>query len=183
MSTTTFYHALLRPAILQILRAVGFHAARPSVVDTLTDVAARYIMLLGARTAERAAQTHNGVVPDVTDVRLAMGDCGLLAPGTTATEEVWRELLRPPIEDVPERNGLRAGERVRRDEEDTAEVREFVEWFKGPVHREIKRIAGLLAEEGQVVELEDGVERGDYLTGELDGCLLQQCAGLIVLQR
>jgi transcription initiation factor TFIID subunit 3 len=165
MSTATLHHALLRPAVLQILRAAGFHSARSSVVDTLTEITARYITLLASRSAAHAYQNHNDYTPDVTDVRLALGDAGLLVPSLTSTEEVWREILRKPLEDIPERNGLRAMEAVRRNEEDTNEIVQFVAWFQGPMHHEIKRIAGLLTEEGQAVELEEVAAKEDYLTG------------------
>jgi transcription initiation factor TFIID subunit 3 len=90
----------------------------------------------------------------------------MLGPSLTATEEVWREILRKPLEEIPERNGQRAMEAVRRDEEDTTEIVQFLAWFQGPVHHEIKRIAGLLTEEGAAVELDEVAVQEDYLTGE-----------------
>lgn len=51
------FHALLRPAVLQILRAAGYHGAKPSVIDAVTDLAARYFLHLCRLTALYA--THN----------------------------------------------------------------------------------------------------------------------------
>ncbi|KAK3896921.1 hypothetical protein C8A05DRAFT_39533 [Staphylotrichum tortipilum] len=51
------YHALLRPAVLQILRATGYHSAKTSVLDSVTDLAARYFLNLCHVTAVYA--THN----------------------------------------------------------------------------------------------------------------------------
>ncbi len=51
------YHALLRPAVLQILRATGYHSAKTSVLDSVTDLAARYFLNLCHLTAVYA--THN----------------------------------------------------------------------------------------------------------------------------
>jgi len=51
------YHALLRPAVLQILRATGYHSAKTSVLDSVTDLAARYLLHLCQLTAVYA--THN----------------------------------------------------------------------------------------------------------------------------
>jgi transcription initiation factor TFIID subunit 3 len=164
MSTGNLNHALLRPAILQILRAVGFHSARPSVVDTLTDLTAKYIMLLAARTASHAVENHNDPTPDTTDVRLAMADCGLFSPSLTSTEEVWRELLRKPLSEVPDHNGLRSMEAATRDAEDTAEIAEFFQWFDGPLYKEILRIAGLQQEEQPLGENQDTMVIEDYLT-------------------
>jgi transcription initiation factor TFIID subunit 3 len=166
MSTALLNHALLRPAIIQILRASGFHAARPSVIDALTDLAGRYIALLAARAAFHANSNHGDSIPDITDVRLAMADCGLLTPGQTATEEAWRELLRIPLSEIPERNGLRRVEEVKRDEEDTEDVKEFVKWFDGPVNKEIQRIAGLLGDSKQLSGTEGAADVHDYLTGK-----------------
>ncbi|OMP87338.1 Transcription initiation factor TFIID subunit 3 [Diplodia seriata] len=135
--------ALLRPAILHILRAAGYHSARPSVVDAVSDVAARYMLLLAQRTAYHAWSNHNDADPTISDVRMALADAGMLVPSMTGAEEAWKELLRHPLEDFPERNGLRLKEQRRRDLEDTADVREFIDWITGPANREIMRIAGL----------------------------------------
>ncbi|KAH7060899.1 hypothetical protein B0J12DRAFT_565704 [Macrophomina phaseolina] len=143
MSAQELHAALLRPAILHILRAAGYHSARPSVVDAVSDIAARYMLLLAQRTAYHAWSNHNDTVPTVTDVRMALTDAGVLIPSMTGAEEAWKELLRRPLEEYPERNGLRLKEQRRRDLEDTVDVREFVDWITGPANKEIMRIAGL----------------------------------------
>ncbi|EFY88644.1 hypothetical protein J3458_003370 [Metarhizium acridum] len=105
---SAFFHALLRPAILQILRSTGYHSAKPSVVDSLTDIAARYLAALCEKTASHAI--HNqGDAGDYTvvDVRLALQEVGALLPEKTATEQSWLG------------------------EEDTRGVDEFIEWFSG----------------------------------------------------
>jgi transcription initiation factor TFIID subunit 3 len=164
MSTPQLHQALLRPAIIQILRAAGFHSAKPSVIDTLTDIAGRYITLLASRAAFHAFSNHNDQIPDVTDIRLAMSDSGLLNPALTATEEVWRELLRDPISEIPERNGIRRFEEIKRDEEDTQDVTEFIKWFSGAINTEIKRIAGQLPDPKKAHLAETTQEVQDYLT-------------------
>ncbi|CAK7197522.1 hypothetical protein SEUCBS139899_000169 [Sporothrix eucalyptigena] len=106
------FHALLRPCILQILRAQGYHAARVSVVDAFTDLAARYMTLLCETTAHHTAHHStelSGLVPSVVDVRLALEDCGLLSLGN--------------------------------DVDDTRGIDEFVDWLGGARNREIRRIA------------------------------------------
>ncbi|CAK7264573.1 hypothetical protein SEPCBS119000_001065 [Sporothrix epigloea] len=107
-----FFHSLLRPCILEVLRAQGYHAARPSVVDAFTDLAARYLTLLCETTARHTAHNStevSGLVPCVVDVRLALEDCALLTPGTGADD------VRP--------------------------IAEFVDWVAGARNREIRRIA------------------------------------------
>lgn len=143
MSAQELHAALLRPAILHILRAAGYHSARPSVVDAVSDIAARYMLLLAQRTSYHAWSNHNDAVPNITDVRMAMTDAGILIPSMTGAEEAWKEILRRPLEEFPERNGLRLKEQRRRDLEDTADVREFIDWVTGPANKEIMRIAGL----------------------------------------
>ena len=163
MSERLLHHALLRPAIIQILRAQGFSGAKPSVVDTLTDVAAKYIFLLATRSLEHAHTSHIDAHPDITDVRMAMTDCGILQPSTTATEEIWTELLRKPIDELPDRNQLRRREAAMRDEEDTEDVAAFVNWFRSNACREITRVAGLLPEDDTLAEGEK-TKPQDYLT-------------------
>ncbi|OAA49353.1 Bromodomain associated domain protein [Metarhizium rileyi] len=105
---SAFFHALLRPAILQMLRSTGYHSAKPSVVDSLTDIAARYLAALCEKTASHAIHNH-GDAGDYTvvDVRLALQEVGALLPEKTATEQHWLGV------------------------EDTTGVDEFIEWFSG----------------------------------------------------
>lgn len=168
MSTNSpayLHNALLRPAVLHILRASGFHGCKPSVLDTLTDITARYMLLLANQTAFHACSNHNETSPTLTDVRMALADCALLVPSMTAAEEAWTEVLRRPLEEYPERNGLRRNEMLKREEEDTSDIREFINWIKGPQNREISRVAGLLGPaEDSATEVELGqIERDDFL--------------------
>src|SRR4051794_36003097 len=59
MSADELYFQLLRPSIIHILRAAGFHSTRPSVLDTLCDLFIRYLTLLASSTATHAALNHN----------------------------------------------------------------------------------------------------------------------------
>lgn len=183
MSAKSLHEALLRPAIIQILRAAGYQATKPSVIDTLTDMASRYIQLLALRTAEHASVNHNDIVPTITDVRMALNDCGQLTPSQTASEETWKELMRQPLHQIPERNLLRQKEAQRRDDEDTQEIKDFVAWFHGSVHHEMKRIAGLLQEDHRAPPI-DGMEIAkpeDYLSGMwyTDKARMGTCSSLV----
>jgi transcription initiation factor TFIID subunit 3 len=105
---SAFFHALMRPAILQTLRSTGYHSAKPSVIDSLTDIAARYLFALCEKTASHAI--HNqGEAGDFTigDVRLALQEMGALQPERPTIEQDWSG------------------------EEDTRGVDEFIEWFSG----------------------------------------------------
>ena len=165
MSTNDLFQTLLRPAVLHILRAAGFNGAKPSVVDTLVDLTARYITLLASRTAYNAYSNHNDLTPDISDVRMALQDCGLLAPSMTAAEELWKEILRKPLEEYDEESGARAKEDKRRETEDTADVTTFIDWVKGPQHMEIRRVAGVLKQQPlTVAEQLDAIEMEDYLS-------------------
>ncbi|KAL6873226.1 hypothetical protein J3F83DRAFT_732531 [Trichoderma novae-zelandiae] len=103
------FHAFLRPSILQILRATGYHSTRPAVLDTLTDIAARYLTLLCEKTASNAANNHGDAGDyDVVDVRMALQEVGALLP-----DQAWRR------------------------EEDMRGVEEFIGWFTGARMREM----------------------------------------------
>ncbi|KAI7505072.1 hypothetical protein KC367_g802 [Hortaea werneckii] len=143
------HRALLRPAIIHTLRAAGFHSTRPSVLDTLVNIAERYMLLLASTTAQHAYNTHNDPIPTVTDVRMALADCGALTPADSATEEEWRELMRIPVSEleasVPKGGEKRAvAEKRKRDEQDVQDIKRFRRWFEGDTHAEMRRIAGLV---------------------------------------
>jgi transcription initiation factor TFIID subunit 3 len=151
MSSDELFHNLLRPAVLHILRASGFHYGKPSAVDTVVDLTARYITLLAERTAYNAWSNH-------------MQDCGLLVPTMTAGEEEWKQILRKPLDFYNEETGARAMEEQRRDAEDTADVREFIDWVQGDQNKEIMRIAGTLKSvAANPIEQLDQLEMEDYL--------------------
>jgi transcription initiation factor TFIID subunit 3 len=140
------FHALLRPAILQILRATGYHSAKTSVIDSVTDLAARYLLNLCQLTALFA--THNSDVPP---------------PITEDNAGINPAIPAPTVVDIRmalQRSGALLPERIREEqeylgEEDTRGVENFIAWAMGPLNREIKRIA-----------LDGDDEAGDYLDGE-----------------
>lgn len=170
MSENDLFLNLLRPAVLHILRATGFHHGKPSAVDTIVDLTARYLSLLAERTAYNAFSNHNHLTPDVTDVRMAMQDCGLLVPTMTAGEELWREVLRKPLEEYDADTTARENEQARRDAEDTADITEFIEWVQGEQNQEIRRIAGTYKPVAtNPTEQLDQLEMEDYLNSESEG--------------
>lgn len=164
MSQNDLFLHLLRPAVLHILRATGFQHGKPSAVDTIVDLTARYLSLLAERTAYNAYSNHNNLTPDITDVRMAMQDCALLVPTMTAGEELWKEILRKPLEHYNGETGARENEERRRTLEDTADVHEFIEWVKGDQNKEIRRIAGTYKPvPTNPTEQLDQMEMEDYL--------------------
>lgn len=146
------HRALLRPAIIHILRAAGFHSTKPSVLDTLINIAERHILLLASTTAQYAMLSHNDMISTVSDVRMALAACGIMHPLTDSSEEAWKERMRKPlaeIADVPQGGRQRvAAQKRKRDEEDTRDVREFTRWFDSTQHREARRVAGMIPEIG-----------------------------------
>lgn len=140
MSGSNLQNALLRPPIIQILRATGFHSTRPSVLDTLTDLTARYMMFLASSTISHAANSHpDDPVPALEDVYQALQDAGALQPQKREWEEDW--------EGAEDLRGLDG----------------FLSWFSGPSSREIRRIAGFIPSEGDMIA-PDAIEKEDYLT-------------------
>jgi transcription initiation factor TFIID subunit 3 len=163
MSSDDLFRTLLRPAVLHILRASGFHYGKSSAVDTVVDLTVRYISLLAERTAYNAYSNHNDATPNITDIRMAMQDCGLLVPVMTAGEEDWKQILRKPLDFYNEASGARAMEEQRRDAEDTADVKEFIDWVQGDQNKEIRRIAGTLKPVATSQVDLDQLEMEDYL--------------------
>ena len=140
MSSHSLHISLLRPPILHILRAAGFHSTRPAVLDSLVDLASRYLILIASKTSTYALSNHNGLEPTVMDVRMALQDVGAFWPQISIMEEQVR------------------------DEEDLRGIEAFIEWLKGEENQEIRRIAGLAPTPGEVVDIETE-KREDFLTG------------------
>ncbi|KAG0647976.1 hypothetical protein D0Z07_5681 [Hyphodiscus hymeniophilus] len=113
------HHSLLRPCVLHILRAAGYHSTKPSVLDTLTDLAARYMYLLAHSTATHGTLNHDDLEVSIEDVRMAMQDCGALAPET---------VLESDDQDIEA-------------EEDMSGVDNFLAWATGKANKEIRRVA------------------------------------------
>lgn len=115
---TTLFHAFLRPSILQILRATGYHGTSPAVLDAVTDLAARYLSLLCEKTANRAAH-HYGDAGDfsLVEVRLALQEVGALMPERSEAEQDFRG------------------------EDDLRGVEDFISWFEGQRMKEIMEFA------------------------------------------
>jgi transcription initiation factor TFIID subunit 3 len=143
MSSTSLFLSLLRPSILHILRASGFHGARPTAAESLIDIAARYMLLIAQKTAEYAWVNHNDTVPNITDLRMALEDIGALTPQMIASEE---QLYY---------------------DDDLRGVENFIAWIEGDTHKEIRRIAGLESTAGDV-NIDLDAEREDFLTGETE---------------
>ncbi|KAJ5766056.1 uncharacterized protein N7511_003672 [Penicillium nucicola] len=140
MSGPNLHNALLRPPIVQILRAQGFHSTRPSVLESLQDLTGRYIMILASSAADHAANAHpQDPVPALEDIYQALQDAGAIRPQLREWEEEWQG------------------------EEDMRGLDSFLGWITGPAHREIRRVAGFVPSEGDMVD-RDAMEKEDYLT-------------------
>lgn len=126
MSTDRLMLSLLRPPVLHILRAAGFTTTRPSVLDALVDITSRYLLLLSQHTlrhhllrSPHASLIHDTSEINITDIRLAMQDLGLLYPQISAMEEQVKG------------------------EEDMRGIEGFLNWCTGDSNKQIRRIAGL----------------------------------------
>jgi transcription initiation factor TFIID subunit 3 len=156
------FHALLRPAVLQVLRATGYHGAKTSVLDSITDLTARYLFHLCQLTALYAA--HNNDHPDSATTDFSTGITG----SSSASSSVINPAVpAPTLVDVRmalQRAGALLPDRIAEEQEylgaeDTRGVDAFVAWATGPLNREIARIA-----------LDGNDEATDYLDGEFFTC-------------
>jgi transcription initiation factor TFIID subunit 3 len=136
--------------MIHILRGAGFHSTKPSVLDTLTNIAERHLLLLASTAAQYAMLSHNDPLPTISDMRMAFSECGVIHSLTDPSEEAWKERMRKPlteIADVPQAGRQRqAAQKRKRDEEDTRDVREFTRWFDSAQHKEARRVAGMIPE-------------------------------------
>ncbi|KAG7134201.1 Transcription initiation factor TFIID subunit 3 like protein [Verticillium longisporum] len=179
---TPLYHALLRPCILQILRATGYHATRPAVLDTLTELAARYLLTLCRHTAARALDNnpHHDPADEhplrVADVRMALEDVGALGVVERFVEpdEGGRPATAPSgaapedkTSSTTTSSSSSAAYRACRGDDDTRGVDEFAAWFAGARCRAIRDMVVDGIGEGVVGTgnaAQDGdVPAGDYL--------------------
>ena len=87
------------------------------MLDTLTDLAARYMYLLAQSAVTHATINQTELEITVQDVRMAMQDCGALAPEKVLEEQEF--------------DG----------EEDIRGVDDFLAWATGAGNREIRRVA------------------------------------------
>ena len=181
------FHALLRPAVLQILRATGYHSAKTSVLDSVTDLAARYFLHLCHLTALYA--THNNTHGNDSDSDQPT-PLLLLPPTTTSEEEQQQQQLQlqqqqdpnpttaspsaattlnpaipaPTLVDVRmalQRAGALLPERIREEQEYLEE--EDMRGLEGFV----AWATGALNREITRIALDGNDEAGDYLDGEV----------------
>ncbi|KAK6532898.1 hypothetical protein TWF281_007069 [Arthrobotrys megalospora] len=113
-----FYFSLLRISTAQMLRHAGLAGSRPSVLDSLTDMTARYLTLLGT-TARAVSESSNRTTTELTDVLCAMEHLGLLRPLT---------LYHPDLDDTRAIDG-------------------FISWAKSPEVEELRKLAGVVTVE------------------------------------
>ncbi|KAI0842986.1 hypothetical protein F5Y06DRAFT_256601 [Hypoxylon sp. FL0890] len=136
------HHALLKPAILQILRAQGYYSSTPATVDAITELAGNYLTIIARQTAVHAS-INNEVgapgIPDVVDVRMALEDCGALWPERDFTSQQFKG-------------------------EDTRGVDEFIRWATGKKNQRIRKVAGLDKPIAGEVEGVDEPPPTDYLS-------------------
>jgi transcription initiation factor TFIID subunit 3 len=152
MTLRKFHLALLRPAVLQILRAQGYYSCKPSVLDMFTELAAEYIYTTADAT--RRAMEHNH--PETPMITLPDLRQGLEHVGAFKLDENKRE------------DREYAGDSVLRG------IERFKSWFEEKQNQRITRIAEAFTQTGLLLEaspLEDGkkVEQPpiDYLSRKL----------------
>lgn len=184
------FHALLRPAILQILRATGYHSAKTSVLDSVTDLAVRYLLHLCQLTALYASHNNEELPlpppplqlpypaaaasqlpstegeepgPSTTTPGPAPATATVTAPTAAAAAAINPVIPAPTIVDVRmalQRAGALLPERIAEEQEYLGE-----EDTRG-VDGFIAWAMGGLNREIKRIALDGNDEAGDYLDGE-----------------
>ncbi|KAK9770627.1 putative Bromodomain associated domain-containing protein [Seiridium cardinale] len=149
MTYKKFHLALLRPAILQILRAQGYYTCKPTVLEFFTEIVADYIF--NTAVATRRAMEHNH--PETPEVTLPDLRQGLEYMGAFNRDENKRE------------------DREYAGDSELRGIEQFKAWFDEKQNQRITRIAEAFAQTGLLLEappLEEGkkIERPpiDYLS-------------------
>lgn len=101
------------------------------------------MLLLAMSTADHASMNHAELEISIEDVRMAMQDCGAIAP---------EKILEDQIYD---------------DEEDTRGVDLFLEWVMGAGNKEIRRVALEGGDEGKEDYL---ISRTPHLWYDVSSC-------------
>lgn len=142
VTSTQFYHALLRPTVLQVLRAQGYYSCTPAVLDFVTELVASYLMVLCEKTARNSENLPEPTRPTIVEVRKALEESGAFGPIPMHTAEQWAT------------------------KEDTRGVDSFISWAKGEKNAKIRKVAGALQEQNDLDEATDEPVT-DYLSGKL----------------
>ena len=143
-----FYFTLTRISTAQILRAAGHDRTRPSTLDILTDILIRYLHLLG--TTSMSLATHAGRSEStIRDVRLAMEQIGVIAPGRLVSRKRVRRIVAARKRQQDEGEWTNGEEEEDEDpdgedesDESTESLERLVNWFKGAQAAECRRVAG-----------------------------------------
>ncbi|KAF3938537.1 hypothetical protein ABW19_dt0207788 [Dactylella cylindrospora] len=128
-SSEQFFFSLLKISAAQMLRHAGLAGSRPSVLDAVTDMTARYLVLLG-ETAKTITESSNRTHSELSDVLSAMEHVGLLKPLT---------IFNPDLDD-------------------TRAIDNFITWAKSPEIEELRKIAGVVTVEVDETEEDAEVE-------------------------
>ncbi|VBB72646.1 Putative protein of unknown function [Podospora comata] len=159
--TPAYFQALLRPAVLQILRATGYHAMKPSVLDFVTQLAAAYLDRLCLLTAKHATLNSHALdgFADEDEILFELNNGTFIAPdgpflnpysdyvpppGVTSPSVATPSVVdvRMALQEV----GALLPEKSQQEQdylgiEDMRGVEAFIAWAMGPINKEIQRIA------------------------------------------
>lgn len=114
------FHCFLRPCVIQILRGTGFHAAKPSVVDYLTELASVYLWRLCQSAAENSTTHSAKPIPSTIDILDAL--------------EEWRYVRHFENSENNRQDKDSSGNAI-------AIAEELAIWLSGTQHAEIYRVA------------------------------------------
>lgn len=137
--SSDFHFSLLRISTAQIFRAAGIDRCNPTVLDTVTDIVMRHLLLLSNTCTELSSASGRSEV-NITDLAEAMVSIGLIRPApvidTSAVEIVAEELaegddVEPPLTS-PEIAGFI----------------KFLDWAKGQVPADARTISRMAVPQG-----------------------------------
>lgn len=113
--TSELYFALLRISCTHILRAAGIDRCSSQILDIVTDIVMRHLMLLACKCSRNAELSGRPLV-EIQDVSLALEQIGLIHP----------RCILDPFDTDP--NGVKG-------------FNDFIDWIKGPVPEQARRLS------------------------------------------
>jgi histone H3/H4 len=113
--TSEIYFSLARISCIHIFRAAGIDRCSPQLLDAVTDIVIRHLMLLASKCSRNAELSGRNSV-EIQDLALAMEQIGSIYP----------RCILDPFDADP--NGIKG-------------FSDFIDWAKGPVPDQVRRLS------------------------------------------
>lgn len=116
----SFYFAILRISISQILKASGFDKCKPSILNIITDLYIKYFELLIRKTLKNSTlRTNSSNKIEIQDIVQSMKDVQLIKPSSFET-------YLDPFDRIPK---IQTSRRIQHENYNTKSIESFMNWL------------------------------------------------------